>query len=594
MNTTTVSSVDNLTEVLSGATAPCVCIERRASDDIAPALVAHAELLAAQGTPALIICADATAQEQFRRHVSSRSTIAENIVSIRDLCLSILSDPQVEQEIGRRARVLSENEHDVLMEDMKASGLKPRRLREMLKFFYKSISDCAHEEPDWLITSEEQMVFAVLEENLSFRKAVLACELPSLALRGLSIQGARKQSRTVIVDDFGSLSLASQRLVEQLAGDRLIIAGTPLPALNGEEAYPNHEGFTSFIENHPEALSLTLEINAPEATATYATYDDSAAELEAVPSVVAALLDAGLQPSDILVAVPNDTWASSIKGELDCRGVKALKLASSDKIKGDPRKPGRFADLKLATFLKLYNNPDDIVSLRSWVGFGDWLMCSDSLLELMAYASERHLDAPQAIAALRALPDDERPVTFFKKLDQPLDELEALMRACTTISKQDTIALFEAHGMPLRPAHIDLLGTDEARADIANLSSKAFASQQNDPSALDAVLIAPYKRCHSRHVHTVIFTGLVNGFLPSIDAVDDKYTIDHRTLAREREKTLFEDVRATATNALVCSLFAVDRLEKAALLKVQTSRIFIKDGVQYAKICPSEFIPATK
>ena len=35
--------------------------------------------------------------------------------------------------MGRDARVLDENELAVLMEDVKVSGLKPGRLREMLK-----------------------------------------------------------------------------------------------------------------------------------------------------------------------------------------------------------------------------------------------------------------------------------------------------------------------------------------------------------------------------------------------------------------------------------------------------------------------------
>ena len=97
------------------------------------------------------------------------------MVSVRELALSILGDARVGDAVGRDARVLDENELAVLMEDVKVSGLKPGRLREMLKFFYKSISDCADDDERWLITAEEQTVHAILTENLEARRALLRC-----------------------------------------------------------------------------------------------------------------------------------------------------------------------------------------------------------------------------------------------------------------------------------------------------------------------------------------------------------------------------------------------------------------------------------
>ena len=62
------------------------------------------------------------------------------MVSVRELALSILGDARVGDAVGRDARVLDENELAVLMEDVKVSGLKPGRLREMLEFLYKSVA----------------------------------------------------------------------------------------------------------------------------------------------------------------------------------------------------------------------------------------------------------------------------------------------------------------------------------------------------------------------------------------------------------------------------------------------------------------------
>ena len=104
----------------------------------------------------------------------------------------------------------------------------------MLKFFYKSISDCADDDERWLITAEEQTVHAILTENLEARRALLPCEVSSLAYRGLVKAEVEREPLTLVADDFGSLSKASQRLVRHLATDGLVAAGRTLASSSSE------------------------------------------------------------------------------------------------------------------------------------------------------------------------------------------------------------------------------------------------------------------------------------------------------------------------------------------------------------------------
>ena len=261
----------------------------------------------------------------------------------------------------------------------------------------------------------------------------------------------------------------------------------------------------------------------------------------------------------------------------------------SGKIKGDPRTEGRYADLKLAAFLRLYLDPHDFTSLRSWLGFGDWLLRSDAFLELMAYARDHETTVPEAVAQLRTQRDADRSSTIFGKFDGPLDELDELLRACEEgLTREAAVALFEAHGMPLSPRHVELLGDDPAHADVERLARCGFAKPVEDV-ARDAVHVVSYARCHGHHVRTVFVTGLVNGFLPASDAVDDKFTIDHRRVALERERALFLDVLSCASERAVCTRFVRDLLENTAFTKVQTSRVFVRDGERFARVTPSEF-----
>ena len=246
--------------------------------------------------------------------------------------------------------------------------------------------------------------------------------------------------------------------------------------------------------------------------------------------------------------------------------------------------------MKLAAFLRLHANPNDLPALRSWLGFGDWLLRSDAFLELMAYARNHDMTVPQAIADLRRVPDAERASEVFGKLDAPLDELAALQDACRSgLTRDQAIALFESAGMLLTPAQQALLGDDPNHADIDGLAASAFGGPVRSGDGA-GVVVAPYRRCHGRFSRATFVTGLVGGFLPALDAVDDKFTIDHRRAALERERALFEDVAATAQDQTVCTWFKRDLLENTASLNMQTGRVFVKDDVRYATLVPSEFV----
>lgn len=580
-------AANNLLELhIEGA---CSCVAHDASDDVAPALLACVRHLAMAGLPVRIVCADGVAAGRYRVLLSDEPLLhGIDVVSMRELGLAVMGDERVQDAVGRNARVLDGNELAVLMEDMKVSGLKPGRLREMLKFFYKSMSDCSDEDEHWLITAEEQMVHAVLMENLEARRALLPCEVSSLAYHGLMAANVEPEPLVLVVDDYALLSKASQRLVRHLATGGLVAAGCTLPASNAEEPHPCFGGFRALTDEADYLVSIVSERS--EAVREIRVLDNPEAECAFVAASVEECLVDGVALRDVLVAVPNAARGACMAAALNARGIAVECCTHDGKIKGDPRTEGHHADLKLATFLRLYLDPHDFTSLRSWLGFGDWLLRSDAFLELMAYARERDIDASEAVVQLRMQRDADRASMIFGKFDGPLDELAELQHACADgLSREAAVALFEAHGMPLSDRLRALLGDDPAHADIERLALEAFRAPTED-TVRDAVCIATYARCHGRHARVTFITGLVNGFLPANDAVDDKFTIDHRRVAFERERALFLDVLATAGERVVRTRFTHDRLENIALMKVQATRVFMRDGERFANVAPSEFV----
>lgn len=568
----------SLAEALYECNEKTIAIIHDASVDVSATLAALADGWHRAGEATLVIGVDEASCERMRRAGVRDACVA----SMESVCLGILGDARVRDKTRRDARIIDVNEYDVLLEDLKVSGLKPRRLREMTKFFLKSLSEYANESEGWLVTPEEQLIFALLEENLEARRAVLPCEAASLAYRGLIETGIDIPKLSIAVDDYGALSKSQQRLVRLLA-DRLVAAGAEAGAGLPGQPYPFYEGFSVFSEQAERSIRVSCESRPGVLTKRYETPIE---EFAGVEGEVARLLGEGYAPEDILIAVPHPLWAARIAERLASREIPVARIGE-EKTKGDPRDALRCASLKRAAFLKLWRNPDDMTALRSWVGFGDWLVRSDAFMELLAYARERNMSALDALRMLRTQLPDQREALLFAKFDAALDELDEVVDSLRSASGHAAVAIFEEHGMPLDARRIALLGDLEGPADIDALVADGSSVRHERASG---VRIARYEDCCAEHARVTVACGLVGGFLPRLDALDEGYTIDHKKRAMARDGLLFDDVCATSSELLVLSLFERDLLENADALHMRLRRVFVKDGVRCASIEPSVFL----
>ena len=94
---------------------------------------------------------------------------AVEVTCTRDVALGMLASEEGRAFSGRAGRLVTPVELGFIMEDMKVSGLKQRRLREMLKFFYRNWTELAGGADDddrWLIPGEEADTHALLKDVL--------------------------------------------------------------------------------------------------------------------------------------------------------------------------------------------------------------------------------------------------------------------------------------------------------------------------------------------------------------------------------------------------------------------------------------------
>jgi DNA helicase-2/ATP-dependent DNA helicase PcrA len=205
------------------------------------------------------LCATPVACDELKARLS-RVTPTDGVLvtTARELELGILSGDRARAWSGRDPRLLTNFETNVLIEDMKTSGVHPHRLREMLKFLYRGWTELADDDPAWLFLQEELDVHGLLGECLSSTRSILEPELANLAVNYLRADASALSAARVpllLIDDAQALSLASQALCEMIAGEELWVAGDPLSCAEVYESYPN----PSWLEELSERDGVSVE-----------------------------------------------------------------------------------------------------------------------------------------------------------------------------------------------------------------------------------------------------------------------------------------------------------------------------------------------
>ena len=238
------------------------CILGKVASGKTEALVHRAvEYLSGQSNDksVLVLAASPDAAEALKRHLAAALDIPADTlgkrgvrVSVpRAIALEVLSDPKAQAACGRKPRLLLPFEENILLEDVKASGLRPKRLREMLKFFYRSWTELADDEPSWLVSEEEAQVHGLLKECLAFTGGILPNELSNLAVKWLRTDETAREAASydlVLVDDYQLLSRASQVLAGLLAREGLIVTGDAQATTEVFEEYPFAAGLIEFAQ----------------------------------------------------------------------------------------------------------------------------------------------------------------------------------------------------------------------------------------------------------------------------------------------------------------------------------------------------------
>lgn len=378
---------------------------------------------------------------------------AVEVTCTRDVALGMLASEEGRAFSGRAGRLVTPVELGFIMEDMKTSGLKQRRLREMLKFFYRNWTELAGGADDddrWLIPGEEADTHALLKDILRFTGGILEPEASAMAVRFLLACPevlASAQRAHVLVDDYQMHSRASQHLANLLARDSVIVAADPAAVVEVFDSYPYGEGIGEFTQANEGCERIVLnesyacaaaaraasrlrasldagaaplgdagaesDASSPSQSASSATSGttatptvpdraaiaasftalkatDPAAEMASVADAVQTALEAGADPSSIYVLAFHPAWERRVARALEARGIATATPVRGRVAAGDYRDLDRCAAARLLTALALVANAHDALAWRAWCGFDDYLANSAVFADMRTEADAQN------------------------------------------------------------------------------------------------------------------------------------------------------------------------------------------------------------
>lgn len=562
---------------------------------------------------------------------------AIEVTCAREVALGLLASEEGRAFSGRAGRLVTPLELGFIMEDMKTSGLKQRRLREMLKFFYRNWTELAGGADDddrWLIPGEEADTHALLKDVLRFTGGILEPEAAAMAVRFLLACPevlASAQRTHVLVDDYQMHSRASQHLANLLARDSVTVAADPTAVVEVFDSYPYGEGIGEFTQANEGCERIVLETShacpaaaraanhlrtsldagaAPSDTetegASFTALEaaDPAAEMAAVADAVQVALEAGTNPSSIYILAFHPAWERRIARALEARGIAAALPIRGRVAAGDYRDLDRCAPARLLTALALVADPTDALAWRAWCGFGDYLANSAAFADMRA---EGETQGKGLVAMLEkvavAAPEEGFPGTGIGRILDAYRAGRALVERLQGLEGNELIgALADA---------LDL--SAEERERTVQLASALTAPEPgvNAPSDTRAMIARARQRMNapvfetteghvligdSAHLTgltpaTLVLCGFVNGFFPTRDFFDATVTTpDKQKLVRATDTRRLYAAAGKATQRLAASWFTSIGLVEAETLKLEIGRVKLRRGERIAVTAPSIYL----
>ncbi len=594
----------------------------------------------------IVFACSPDAADSLRKRLAraSKRLTEVRVTTARAFALEVLDTPRIKAKTGRSARMLTRFEESFLMEDLRVSGIPPKRIGAMVGFLRKGMSGMSDADPDWLATQEERDLFALLESRLDTYGAYLESELAARAFRALRSDAQALASlsvHNVLVDDFHLLSRASQHLSCLIADRFLFVSSNPEGGCETFDSQPNFRGAHELLRTASHATVITLEdvhlspsrieaLNGLNALIGQADEIASGRERPAVAHAASSkqpievapqfeiiacqtpedefaaigtwaqdLLDSGESPADLAVAVPNRTWARNIATALSRHDIPCSSSYTAETVGGDIRYADLSSAAQFVTLLNLAADPRDTPALRAWCGMGEYLTCRSVFAQIMDACRQENLEMADVLASVAAHDDKARILGYESEQARIRERMELLRNALSDLEGRTGQDLIDALSRwtaassqtpeAIPPAVSGLIREWAPNDDACSLAAKVHRAMEFPclPHG-NQVAIIPAERACGMDIRHMALAGMINGFTPPHASFDRTKTSPQKAARMiSRDALRYRAAASSASCSTTIFHCTAMRGTDAQMLDARIERYFIEKGIRHARVSRS-------
>ena len=508
--------------------------------------------------------------------------------TLHAFCFRLLYKTEVLTDTRRVPRPLLDFETRFMLEDLSNLG-GVRECQNRLEAFNADWARLQSEEPGWPKDRNDRTFHNNLISWLRFHQCMLVGEIIPEAyhyLRNNPASSERTAFDHVLVDEYQDLNRAEQLILDLLAGNgTLTVVGDEDQSIYSfKHAHP--EGIAEFSQYHSHTTDETLlecrrcpqrvvdiandliSHNSSRSLRTLTClpgnpqgeiYIVQWASLEEEATGIARFVhnkvtSGSVEPGKVLILAPRRQLGYAVRDALNALRTSAHSFFNEEVFEGSPKNMAESMAQQTFTLLTLHANPDDIVSLRCWCGYGSSSLRRKAWERIRQYC-ENSNSSPCNI--LQQLSVGTLTIPNTSELINRYRELETRIAALNELQGQGLIDAFFPEGEEWASAfrlYAQIDGEDDCDAPTLLERLKAKIIQPELPTDVEYVRVMSLHKSKGLTADMVIVLGCIAGMIPSIIPQDLTPSDQQRFIEEQRRLFFVALTRASQTLVLSSTL----------------------------------------
>jgi len=479
-----------------------------------------------------------------------------------------------------------------MLEDLSTLG-GVRECQKRLEAFNAAWARLQSEEPGWPDDPNDRRFHNTLINWLRFHQCMLVGELIPEAYHYLRNNPAcpeRANFDHVLVDEYQDLNRAEQLILDLLAenGTLTVVGDEDQSIYSFKHAYP--EGIAEFSLYHPNTIDETLlecrrcpqlvvdiandlishnssrsrRILAclpgnPQGEIYIVQWASLEEEAEGIARFVhSRVTDGHVDAGRVLILAPRRQLGYAVRNALNTLGTSAHSFFNEEVFEGSPKDLVESVAQQTFTLLTLLANPDDIVALRCWCGYGSSSLRNGAWTRIRQHCENTNLSPRNVLQQLSAgtltIPNTRELINRYR-------ELETKLAALNGLYGQDLIDVLFPDGEDWASAfrlYARIDGEDDCDASTLLERIKSKIIRPELPTDVEYIRVMSLHKSKGLTADMVIMQGCIAGMIPSV--IPQELTpLEQQRFIEEQRRLFFVALTRTCRTLVLSSVSELPR-----------------------------------